>query len=114
MTFLKASVEDIEIVLADMRKAIDNKKYSIYPREEYKDTLSRLGIMPADALAEIYSLTCDDYYQGPETDRNKPHSDKLWMFRKNIFCSLVYIKFKILYQKDGRLIIISFHISNIY
>lgn len=111
--FLGALIADINKILADMRNAIDNHKYIPVFRKKNLDTLAILGITWSDALEEIYSLTSSDYDSGPEIDRDRPLSDSLWVFKKNVYGSLIYIKFKIEYQENGDIKILSFHIDNI-
>jgi len=110
---LAALIADINKILTDMRNAIDNHKYIPVFRKKNLDTLAILGITWSDALEEIYSLTSSDYDSGPEIDRDRPLSDSLWVFKKNVYGSLIYIKFKIEYQENGDIKILSFHIDNI-
>ncbi len=103
----------IEKVLTDMRSAISRKKYTAIDRKKNLDTLAQLGITWHDAISEICSLSILDYYLGPEVDRDVPNSDSLWVFKKNIYGHLVYIKFKVEYKQNGEVKIISFHLDNI-
>lgn len=99
----------IQKVLKDLRFAIDHGKF--YPIDRFKNsqTLSSLGISWEDAKAEIYTLTAADYHCGPKVDRDRPESDHLWEFKKRINGDVIYIKFKILYQTNGSIRVISFH-----
>lgn len=110
---MAAPMKEIEKILADMRYAIDNHKYRLVERKKNMDTLARLGIMMSDAVEEIYGLTPSDYYSGPMIDRDRPLSDRLWVFKKGISGSIIYIKFKVQYQENGNGLILSFHIDNI-
>lgn len=104
---------DIDKILFDMRNAIDNRKFIPVPRKKNLDTLAQLGITWSDALNEIYSLSRIDYVSGPDIDRAMPSSDLLWIFKKTVDGNLIYIKFKMMYQENGDVKIISFHIDNI-
>ena len=101
----------IQKILQDLRSAIDQKNYTIYPRSEYKNTLAKLGLTPGDALDEIYTLEEQHYYKGPMIDRDFPKSDHLWVFKKRIEGEVVYIKFLVAYQHDRNVQVISFHLD---
>lgn len=105
------SQQDIELVLSDMRQAIRSNCCFLVPRKDNLNTLAQLGISSKDAFEEIIQLTYTDYFQGPMTDRDRPTEDALWVFKKTIQNEVVYIKFKIEYQKDGGAKFISFHID---
>ena len=77
------------------------------------DTLAQLGLTWQDAKDEIYALTPQEYFKGPEIDRDFPSSDRFWIFKKRIEKNVVYIKFKVLYQEDGSVKFVSFHIDEI-
>lgn len=106
-----ASISDIETILTDMRTAIDGGKLKPISRSKNLNTLARLGISWNDAKEEIYGLSASDYFQGPEVDRDRPGSDRFWMFKKNIDGQVIYIKFKVLYLVDGSVKLVSFHID---
>ncbi len=110
---MTASDKEIDQILVDMRSAIVSKKYIPVPRRKNIETIARLGITWSDALNEIYSLSRTDYISGPEIDKDRPSSDMLWIFKKNVYGNLIYIKFKMEYQENGDVKIISFHFDNI-
>lgn len=99
-------------VLADMRMAIDCNKFLPIPRKKNLDTLAKLGLTWQDAKDEIYTLTEQEYRRGPMLDRDAPNSDHFWEFTKRIGGEMLYIKFKVLYQEDGSVKLVSFHISD--
>lgn len=101
----------IQKILEDLRSAIDQKNYSIYPRKEFSDTLTRLGITRLDALDEIYTLEEKHYHKGPAIDYEFPKSDRVWVFKKRIAGEIVYIKFLVAYQHDREAQVISFHLD---
>lgn len=102
---------DVEILLKDMRDAIDAGHYYPENRDKNMQTLAMLGITWTDAIEEIKELEFCDYISGPEVDRNYPKTDKLWIFKKNVMGNTIYIKFKIEYMMDRDLKILSFHID---
>ena len=105
------SPDAITKILSDMRSAIDRHKIVLAPRKKNMDTLARLGLTWQDAQDEIYSLTEADYHQGPMLDRNDTTSDHLWVFKKRIDGEVIYIKFKVVYQENGEVRVVSFHIA---
>lgn len=101
----------VQKILSDMRYAIDNKKFYPINRRKNLDTLAHLGISWDAAKEEIYDLKEEDYKSGPSVDRDDPSSDHFWFFKKKVDGNSIYIKFKVLYQKDGGVRVVSFHID---
>ncbi|MBQ8860678.1 MAG: type II toxin-antitoxin system MqsR family toxin [Ruminococcus sp.] len=102
---------DVEILLQDMRDAIDSGHYCPEDRDKNLNTLAALGITWDDAIDEIRDLKFCDYIKGPEVDHDYPKTDKLWVFKKNVLGNTIYIKFKIEYLIDKDLKVLSFHID---
>ena len=107
----KASHEEIERVLKDMREAIQAEKFVFVKRRKNLDTLTELGLMPEDIPDELMDLSCSEYIKGPEQDRDQKESDYFWIFKKKISWQVIYIKFKVEYQIDGGVKVVSFHID---
>lgn len=101
----------IQKVLADMRFAIDNGKFQPVNRRKNILTLAMLGLTWEDAKSVIYSLTDKEYRRGPMQDLDDPSSDFFWEFKKRLDGEVIYIKFKVLYQEDGRVKLVSFHMD---
>lgn len=101
----------VEQVLRDLRDAIRVNRVDFIQREKNMKTLARLGLLVSDVYDELMNLTFSEYISGPEEDRDRPSSDKLWIFKKRVCGELLYIKFKIEYQTDGLLKVLSFHID---
>lgn len=101
----------IQKILQDMRSAIDQNKFIPNNRRKNMITLTQMGLTWKDAKNEIYALTEADYCKGPSMDYNDPTSDFVWVFKKRIESELLYIKFKVLYQTDGSVKVMSFHID---
>lgn len=106
-----ASPDAIRKILCDMRTAIDSGKFHPISRDKNRRTLALLGITWADAKAEIYSLSEHDYYSGPMLDYADFSSDYFWEFKKSVDGHIIYIKFKVMYQEDGRVKVVGFHID---
>ena len=101
----------IQKALADMRSAIDCNKYQPVNRQKNLATLAKLGLTWEDAKDAIYTLTEKEYRRGPMLDLDDTTSDHFWEFKKRVEGEVIYIKFKILYQVDGRVKLVSFHID---
>lgn len=106
-----ASPGAIRNILADMRAAIDSGKFQPIDRRKNLNTLAQLGLSWEDAKSEIYELEETNYNSGPMVDDDDFDSDCFWEFKKNIFGKVIYIKFKVMYQEDGRVKVVSFHID---
>lgn len=106
-----ASSGAIQKALMDMRNAIENGKFQPVIRKKNLDTLARLGITWIEAKAVIYALQERDYCKGPAMDQDDPESDVLWVFKTRVESDVIYIKFKIMYQEDGKVKVVSFHID---
>lgn len=74
-------------------------------------TLARLGLTWQDAKDEIYSLKPEHYFRGPSVDWDRPSEDRFWEFKKRVEGEILYIKFKIVYQVDGSVKLVSFHLD---
>lgn len=106
-----ASPSEIRKILEDVRFALEHNKFQPIPRHKNLLTLSRLGLTWEDAKDEIRTLSETDYHSGPSIDRDRPSSDLFWVFKKRVLGETLYIKFKVLYQEDGSVKIVSFHID---
>lgn len=106
-----ATEQEINMVLSDMRKALMDGKYVPIDRQKNLRTLAKLGYLWQDVKDDLMSLTSANYFRGPSIDRDFPNSDKLWEFKLRIGqdVELIYIKFKIEYQKNGDVKLLSFH-----
>ena len=101
----------IQKVLSDMRTAIDSNKFQPVDRKKNLDTLAKMGITWSDAKDAIYTLTEQEYRRGPMLDMDDIPSDHFWEFKKRVDNETIYVKFKVLYQEDGRVKLVSFHID---
>jgi len=108
---MRSSQADVEQILRDMRFALQQNKMTLIPRRKNLDTLSKKGWLWRDVKNAMINLTYNDYREGPELDYDDPTSDKLWIFKTNIDNDIIYIKFKVMYQTDGRVKTLSFHID---
>ena len=101
----------IQKILTDMRSAIDCNKFKPVDRRKNLATLAKLGLTWDDARDAIYTLTEKEYRRGPMLDLDDPASDHFWEFKKRVEGEVIYIKFKVLYQIDGKVKLVSFHID---
>lgn len=104
-----SSKPDVEKTLSDMKNALKQNKVSFVPRNKNMATLAALGFLVSDVKDELMDLSYSDYISGPEEDRDRPNSDCLWIFKRRINGQVIYIKYKVEYQTDGKVKVISFH-----
>jgi len=101
----------LDFFLSLAKKYICDGKYHFAEREKNKQCLATLGITLLDALNLIMELSEEDYYKGPENERNpskKPGT--VFSFRKEYEGQPLYIKLK-LPEAEEKVIVISFHIA---
>lgn len=103
---------DIEKALSDVRWALAQNKFTFVPRTKNMQTMANLGITSYDVIDIVYNLRPHECVKGAVEDRDFPDSDLFWVFVTKVRNESVYIKFKILYQKDKSVKIVSFHIEN--
>lgn len=104
-----SSKPDVEKILGDMKNALMQNKICFIPRAKNMKTLAALGLLVSDVKDELMDLSYSDYISGPEVDRDQPSSDCLWIFKRRVNGQDIYIKFKVEYQIDGNVKVISFH-----
>ena len=98
--------------LKSVWNAIEKGKIIPINRDKNINSLAKLGITWSDALSYLKKLRYTDYCKGPSVDRDQPDSDYMWVFKTYIESEIVYIKMKVLYQKNNELKIINFHIDD--
>ena len=84
--------------------------FSFYSRQESLNTIARLGITLPQAKNEILSLTYEDYYRGPITDKDRK-GEEFWEFGKTICGQEIFIKLKTV-SKHSVAVCFSFHIPD--
>jgi hypothetical protein len=72
-------------------KHILTQGFIIIPRNEYKATISYLGITISDVKAIISQLTYKNYLNGPEKDKGR-QGNMIWEFGVHIQGEAIYIK----------------------
>lgn len=110
---MKSSKEDVEALLEDVRKAINENKVKPIPRNKNINSMAKIGYTWKDIKDEIYYLSYEDYISGPDIDRDYPDKDYFWKFKKILSGELFYIKLKILYKGNNELLIVSCHIDEV-
>lgn len=108
---MRSSRDEVERIIRDMRLALQSNRMTVVPRDKNMKTLARKGWQWRDVKEAMMALTYEDYQKGPESDHDHPASDMLWVFKPNIDGDVFYVKFKILYQQDGSVKTLSFHID---
>jgi hypothetical protein len=104
-----AGRENVAGFLKEVKRAASRLK-GIYlvPREKNKATITKLGLTYSDIINTIKYLSIEDYFKGPEPDRDA--AGDLWFFCKEVSGTDIYIKLKIS-VRNGRETVycISFH-----
>ena len=105
-----ATYDEIEKALVDMKSAVSAGHVHVeVEREKNINFLLDIGWTSRDVKNEILTLSHSDYFQGPVPDYDRPGTDDFWIFKRVIEGILVYIKFKIEYDDDGKVNVVSFH-----
>lgn len=95
--------------IAKVKKLVSAGFWVMVPRKKNLDSLSNLGLTIQDVKNELLSLELKDYQRGPEVDYS--YSGDIWIFKRNIGNTQLYIKLKIDIANDGTEILkcLSFH-----
>ncbi len=107
------SRKEVEELLSQAREAIDNNNVGFIKRSKNVNTLTHFGILEEDAFDVVYGLQYNDYWHGPDPDRDNPLGEPLWFFKCSYQRETIYIKFFIRYLENGelRLVLFSFHLD---
>ena len=92
----------------DIIKSCDDEHIQILPRDKNEDFMFANNITQTDAKEFIRTLTDEDLTDGPVEDKTPDRKYPLWIFKKNGFNKLCYIKVKII-NKGRVTIVVSFH-----
>jgi hypothetical protein len=92
-------------------KNISEKDIIFVRRPKNNSALLELNISEAERLKIIFSLVLEDYVSGPEIDRDRENSGKIWVFGKENNGREIYIKLKIINRGKDKAICISFHLA---
>ena len=84
------SRKEIADFLKKFKQCAQNKFQFVF-RKKNLDAITSLGITIIVAKEIILGLTPDNYCQGPDQDRDKPHSN-LWVFETDFDGKKLYIK----------------------
>jgi len=85
-----ATPKEITDFLKNFKKTAQNK-FELIPRKLNLDFISHLGITIRQAKNMIMQLTYENYYNGPEKDRDRQKGN-IWEFGADIDNEGVYIK----------------------
>lgn len=89
----------VERFLKEFKNCLDESNQFLKSRNVNDQTILKLGFTFYQFKEVFYSLTPEDYYQGPEQDEY--HGGNYWVFGKLVQGCMLYIKIKIHTQKDG-------------
>jgi hypothetical protein len=98
---------EVESFLRDLKIKIDFWGIALpRTRENFIETLKKLGYVPSQCIEVIKGLTYEDYYKGPSDD--KINTGNYWEFGVMVEGIQIYIKINF-GLKDKSVICISFH-----
>ena len=95
--------------IAKVKKLVASGFWVLVPRKKNMDSISNLGLTIQDVKNELLSLEFKDYQSGPEGDYS--YSGDIWIFKRKLGTTELYIKLKIDIANDGTEILkcLSFH-----
>ncbi len=105
----RAPEEEIERILAIVRKCIMNKRYTFIPRQKNLGTLATEGMTIRDLLSAIIDMKATDYFCGPSEDRDRPGTGEIWEFGCPFQGKEFYLKLKLVMSNGNAVVILSFH-----
>ena len=100
---------EIRNFIQKIRIAIQHQNFDILAhRRKYMDTIAALGIIEEDVIDDISHLNEHDYWFKTQ-DNNPIYPGDVWICKKFLHNSNIYIKLKIKIDENGKLLIISYH-----
>ena len=106
-----ATAADISVFLTQVKSSLSSNNYKILDqRWKYRSTLSQLGIVDQDVIDDIRNLSCNENWI-QEPDDNPSFPGDVWMCKKQLHGTCIYIKLKIQSSSIGLLLIMSYHID---
>ena len=105
-----ATPTSIKIFLQLFKQTAEKPDHLLFvDRERCLTAITQLGLSLEQAIAEIMSISIDDYCEGPESDVARP-DEYIWVFGKVISGDEMYIKLKIkTIQGEQYAMCLSFH-----
>ena len=99
----------------DIQKYINSilvcKNIQLIDGYEERKTRNILGITKQDQIDIVKRITINDYIKGPDADHDKSKGGFVWVFKRNEYGYIIYIKTKII--TTNNMLIMSCHIDNI-
>ena len=110
--YAMANDEQIKIFLHEVKHA---DFITIKESGKNRETRLSLGITSQDQLEIIRNLKPEEYYRGPDTDRDSKYPGMVWIFKHQYWHNVLYIKLKEKCIVDGNSVIkcLSIHIDNL-
>lgn len=100
-----------EIFIARLKTLLDGKKIVVQPRNVRKtrEFMLEHGLTSEDVIEFLYTLTSDNYYDGPSPDDNGSPGNVM-VFLSEYATVRIYIKIKIWKDETGdEGVVMSFH-----
>lgn len=89
----------LQEVLKEMR---DIREIDIVHTQKNISTRYKLGLTIEDYEDIIRSIVLTDYYNGPCPDHNPTKGGYVWIFKKQYFTNVLYVKIKIIEKQEGK------------
>lgn len=107
-----ATNDEIKQFLESIRNA---DQYNIILTKKNQATRFLLGLTTEEQEDIIINLKVDEYYKGPEEDKDRKTKELVWVFKHQHNKDLLYIKLKEPKLTEGIVIVIciSLHLDNI-
>lgn len=104
--------QEVEKLLEDMRNALRANRMEPVNTRKNMETFAIMGLLWADVIPELMAMTLENYWSGPDVDRDRSDTDLFWKFKIQVDCAIIYVKLKVLYQENGQVKVVSFHFDN--
>lgn len=100
--------------LKDIKKNISLGNFRLVEgRRKNVEFLRKYGLLPEDSKDIILELTCDDYYKGPEEDRDG-YEGIIYVFKNSEIIDEATLYIKIRYNPPDEVVCISLHDDEVF
>ena len=105
------TTSEISAFLTQAKTALSAGNYTILEqRQKYMSTLTQLGIVKQDVIDDIKGLTANENWS-KKPDNNPSFPGDVWICKKHLHGTCIYIKLKLQISSSSALLIMSYHID---
>ena len=105
------TTSEISAFLTHVKFALSTGNYTILEqRQKYMSTLTQLGIVKQDVIDDIRGLTANENWS-TKPDNNPSFPGDVWICKKHLHGTCIYIKLKLQISGSGALLIMSYHLD---